>query len=304
MFIFLSLVESLKNSFNFKGRASRFEISIFDIFYLPIPILLNLAQDYVLNTLKFPNVLLISSVFFILIVVTLIPGISVSVRRFHDIGKSGWFMLWGITIIALPYIWYLQFFKNPQANDTNYGSYSEPKRSGVGAAITLSLLAVIVWVTIMFLQYDMFNKMIKWDYALIPKTDKNEQIEYADRIVMDSSGRHRISVRVACTQGDAGIILGSQAKPLGNQPPKDEQFDVVDKEVQLKVITEQTRNQFADTVLDSENTHILPFVKNFSIDTLAGSEVVVVGKIQSENVIIKFSLKDDNVIKVLKSCEK
>jgi len=111
-------------------------------------------------------------------------------------------------------------------------------------------------------------------------------------------------VRVACTQGDAGIILGSQAKPLGNQPPKDEQFDVVDKEVQLKVITEQTRNQFADTVLDSENTHILPFVKNFSIDTLAGSEVVVVGKIQSENVIIKFSLKDDNVIKVLKSCEK
>jgi len=304
MFIFLSLLDSVKNTFNFKGRASRFEICIFDIFYLPIPILLNLAQDYILNTLKYPNVILISIVFFLTNTATLIPAISLCVRRFHDVGKSGWFILWSMTIIAIPYIWYLQYFKNPQVIDNNYGAYNKPRHSGVGAAITLTLLTAIAWGATMFLQYDMFNKMIKWDYTLLPKSDKNEKIEYADRIVMDSSGRHIVSVRVACTQGDAGIILGSQAKPLGNQPPKDEQFDVFNKQVQLKVITEQTRDQFADTVLDGENTHILPFVKTFSIEKLTSSELVVAGKIQSEEVIIKFGLKDDNVIKVLKSCEK
>jgi len=32
---------------------------------------------------------------------TLIPGLAVSVRRFHDIGKSGWNHLWWFTLIGI-----------------------------------------------------------------------------------------------------------------------------------------------------------------------------------------------------------
>jgi uncharacterized membrane protein YhaH (DUF805 family) len=37
----------------------------------------------------------------------LLPGIAVGCRRMHDIGKSGWNLLWSLTIIGIIYVIYL-----------------------------------------------------------------------------------------------------------------------------------------------------------------------------------------------------
>ena len=55
--------------------------------------------------------------------VCIIPSISVTVRRLHDVNKSGWNMLWALTIIGAFYVLYLEIIKGSEG-DNNYGAPS------------------------------------------------------------------------------------------------------------------------------------------------------------------------------------
>lgn len=81
-----------KKFFDFKGRAKRSEYWCFLLFillfYIPFLFFVGLyltTSDYIFNFIY---------LFFTLIVLP--PLISVTVRRLHDIDKSGWFMLLGL----------------------------------------------------------------------------------------------------------------------------------------------------------------------------------------------------------------
>jgi uncharacterized membrane protein YhaH (DUF805 family) len=83
-------IHVLKNYANFNGRASRKEYwffvlfnAIFAIAAMILDNLLGLAiQDVGYGPL-----------YIVYVLATLVPGIAVSVRRLHDIGKSGWYFL-------------------------------------------------------------------------------------------------------------------------------------------------------------------------------------------------------------------
>ena len=55
--------------------------------------------------------------------ISLIPSLSVTIRRLHDVNKSGWNLLWLITIIAIPYVLYLEI-KKGNDGPNNYGEAS------------------------------------------------------------------------------------------------------------------------------------------------------------------------------------
>ena len=55
--------------------------------------------------------------------VCIIPSISVTVRRLHDVNKSGWNMLWALTIIGVFYVLYLEIIKGSEG-DNDYGTPS------------------------------------------------------------------------------------------------------------------------------------------------------------------------------------
>ena len=55
--------------------------------------------------------------------IVLIPSISVTIRRLHDVNKSGWNLLWYLTIIMTLYILYLNMLKGTDG-DNKYGSPS------------------------------------------------------------------------------------------------------------------------------------------------------------------------------------
>jgi uncharacterized membrane protein YhaH (DUF805 family) len=110
---------------DFNGRARRMEvwsvfvfgaligitISIIDM-VAETPVLLDLGDD-------FSNWRL----FFILYnFAILIPSLSISVRRLHDIGKSGWNILWGITIIGLIPLYIWLYFIDSQVDENEYGT--------------------------------------------------------------------------------------------------------------------------------------------------------------------------------------
>ena len=73
----------LQNYATFKGRASRSEYWYFVLFN----IIFSIVLGFVSGIVDLPILYTIYSL------VLLIPSIAVAVRRMHDVGKSGWFIL-------------------------------------------------------------------------------------------------------------------------------------------------------------------------------------------------------------------
>jgi|GEM_PF-211257 len=78
-------VKVLKNYTNFEGRARRSEYWYFTLFSVIISIVLSFADAAIGS-----EVGIIGLIFSL---GTLLPSIAVSVRRMHDVGKSGWYIL-------------------------------------------------------------------------------------------------------------------------------------------------------------------------------------------------------------------
>jgi uncharacterized membrane protein YhaH (DUF805 family) len=90
-----------KNYVNFQGRSSR---GAYWWAFLAM-FIISFVLGFIEGMIGSPGI--ISNLFSL---ATLLPGIGVGVRRLHDIGKSGWWILIAFTIIAIPLLiyWYCQ----------------------------------------------------------------------------------------------------------------------------------------------------------------------------------------------------
>ncbi|KLV08835.1 membrane protein [Photobacterium aquae] len=111
----------LKKYAVFNGRARRQEYWYFLLFNVLIAVCLSLIDTYIINPLLgIPAGTeeggLLSSVYSLAV---LVPSIAVGVRRLHDIGKSGWWLL--ISLIPLIGVLVLVYFfvqdSHPEANE-------------------------------------------------------------------------------------------------------------------------------------------------------------------------------------------
>jgi uncharacterized membrane protein YhaH (DUF805 family) len=130
-----SIILFFTRYFDFKGRSSRAEFcwwQLFSYFILPIilwlviPFIIGLtvggsmmesssqAQDRVLDTL------LDVYIGFVYIFLA-IPNVSLQVRRLHDTGRSGWWLLLYFTIIGSIWIIVWNFFTSSEENANKYG---------------------------------------------------------------------------------------------------------------------------------------------------------------------------------------
>ena len=113
---------ALSNYATFSGRARRSEYWWFSLFSALVGIA-GLVVDLVLDT-SFVNLLVTLALF--------LPGLAVSVRRLHDIGRSGWWLLIALVPlvgIILLLVWYCQD-SQPQPNAHG----PSPKHSPIGDA--------------------------------------------------------------------------------------------------------------------------------------------------------------------------
>lgn len=104
----------LKKYSEFTGRSRRKEYWMFTLFSLIISIVLSSIDRFVFGLEGYG----INSLYSL---VVMIPSLAVSVRRLHDVGKSGWFLL--IALIPLiGAIWLLVLFCTEGNNGENqYG---------------------------------------------------------------------------------------------------------------------------------------------------------------------------------------
>ena len=102
-----SVISCFNKYFDFETRSSRKEIWYWQLFR----ILMFLSITY-LESLGLSGLLFISNFIF------LIPEIAVSIRRLHDINKSGWWILLTLTIIGIiPLIYFYCIKGDDGAND-------------------------------------------------------------------------------------------------------------------------------------------------------------------------------------------
>ena len=110
---------AFKQAFNFKGRANRPEFWYFTLFYTIIYFISLLIDTQVLGT-SMSETGLIGGIYAL---ISIIPSLSVTIRRLHDVNKSGWNYLWVFTIIPIPYVIYL-VIKKGNDGPNNYGEAS------------------------------------------------------------------------------------------------------------------------------------------------------------------------------------
>lgn len=112
-------LEVLKKYVTFQGRASRSEFWYFNLFNVLINILFFIG---IFLALSVENVMVGQVIYMVSLVYmigVLLPNIAVSVRRLHDIGKSGWWYF----IILVPFVGVfvlLYFFVQDSQINSNY----------------------------------------------------------------------------------------------------------------------------------------------------------------------------------------
>ena len=100
----MNFFDSIKSCFvrytDFSGRSIRSEYWNYTVFI----VVLSTVTDYLdanIQGVSFLESDLIGTLSILLIIITFIPSLSVSVRRLHDVNKSGWWLLLIFTVIGI-----------------------------------------------------------------------------------------------------------------------------------------------------------------------------------------------------------
>ena len=95
-----------ENYAKFNGRARRKEYWMFTLFHTLLVIACAFTLALLVATGPYSLTLLVAIMFIAVILAHVVPSLAISVRRLHDLGQSGWFLL----LALIPYIGSLIIF--------------------------------------------------------------------------------------------------------------------------------------------------------------------------------------------------
>ena len=115
-------LDVLKKYAVFSGRARRKEFWMFVLFNFIAVIVAGILDNILNTTYSNQSTGIISTLYSLAV---LLPGLGVAIRRMHDLGKSGWWVLVSLIPIA-GIIWYIVLVATEgQHGDNQYGA--DPK---------------------------------------------------------------------------------------------------------------------------------------------------------------------------------
>ena len=123
----MGFVQAVRSGFenytNFSGRASRSEAAYWLLFGILVSICTGIIDAAIGGDEFFESEPAALNTGFISSLILFLPGLTLSFRRLHDINKSGWNILWALTIVGIffPLI-YWTYFKPGDEGDNEYGS--------------------------------------------------------------------------------------------------------------------------------------------------------------------------------------
>jgi len=119
MNLYDSIISCFKRYADFKGRSSRSELWYFCLFIVGVGLTFDYLDARIAGEsfLDYEGFGVLGSIFTL---VTFIPGLSVNVRRLHDINRTGWWVLLSFTVIGLIPLIYWACLKGDKS-DNNFG---------------------------------------------------------------------------------------------------------------------------------------------------------------------------------------
>lgn len=112
-------LKALKNYVSFSGRARRREYWNFVLFNALIAVVLSVVDGQLGQPVLAP----------LYILAVLLPGLAVSVRRLHDTGRSGWWLLISLVPIVGGIILLVFMFLDSEPGANRYGM--SPKHGAI-----------------------------------------------------------------------------------------------------------------------------------------------------------------------------
>ena len=112
-------LRAFKNFFNFEGRANQSEFWYFFLFNMLFSITAKILDDHL--GIQTP-LLKYGTIYQIYTIIVLVPGLALTVRRLHHVGKSGAF-IFIVLIPVIGIIWLLVVLageRNPGRNKERY----------------------------------------------------------------------------------------------------------------------------------------------------------------------------------------
>lgn len=127
--LFSNFKECMTTKFaTFSGRARRREFWLFALFTWIVSCVLQLLSIAVQDSVVINALVAIVSLLFLLFI--LIPGLALDVRRLHDTGRSGWWLLIALLPIIGAIVLLVFFCTAGTAGENEYGA--DPKATGDG----------------------------------------------------------------------------------------------------------------------------------------------------------------------------
>jgi uncharacterized membrane protein YhaH (DUF805 family) len=127
MNFFEAIVSCLKKYATFSGRASRSEFWFFFLFRLLVGMIGGILDKTVLQDYQYPvhvgaAVQSVGLLAMILPVIFFLPGLAVTIRRLHDVNRSGWWIFISVTIIGIFFPMLYWYCKKGTEGDNRFGS--------------------------------------------------------------------------------------------------------------------------------------------------------------------------------------
>ena len=116
MNLYDSIISCFKRYVDFKGRSSRSEFWYFVLFITVVGLTFDYFDARILGVpyLDYDGYGVLGSIFTL---ITVIPGLSVNIRRLHDINRTGWWVLLSFTVIGLIPLIYWACLKGDEAQN-------------------------------------------------------------------------------------------------------------------------------------------------------------------------------------------
>ena len=103
---------------DFAGRSTRREYWMYTLVLIIISFVLGILDSIILGEAALSQLLTFGNVFSL---ATVVPSISVSIRRLHDIDKSGWWLFLAFTVIGILVLIYWACVSSDE-DENRYGS--------------------------------------------------------------------------------------------------------------------------------------------------------------------------------------
>ena len=116
--MFTWYLKALSRFAEFKGRSRRKEF----FYFLLVDLIVSLVVAKIQGPMDFLSLGLFTSVYGIFWLITLVASLAVFVRRLHDVGKSGWNILWMLLPVIGPIILLLYLIQDSEPGANKYGA--------------------------------------------------------------------------------------------------------------------------------------------------------------------------------------